>query len=78
MSGKDLLAVLVMIAPGFLLISLIAISLVPPANFVEARPASGVERNNANKNAHSQTATQKRMRDPWEKPVYAKTSSAKR
>ena len=74
MSGKDLLAVLVMIAPSFLLIALIAISTVPPANFVEARPASGQEGNHARKTEHAQAATQKRMHDPWKKPDYAKTA----
>jgi len=75
MSGKDLLAVLVMIAPSFLLIALIAISTVPSANFVEARPASGQEGNNhARKTEHAQAATQKRMHDPWKKPDYAKTA----
>jgi len=74
MSGKDLLAVLVMIAPCFLLIALIAISMLPPANFVEARPAPGQEGSNARKDEHAQAATQKRMHDPWKKPDYARTA----
>jgi hypothetical protein len=59
MSGKDLLAVLAMTVPSFLLIALIAISLVPPANFAETRPGSGYERNNAQKDARSQSGAKR-------------------
>jgi len=59
MSGKDLLAVLVMIAPGLLLIVLIAISLLPPANFVEEGLGSGYVPNNPRKDAGSQNGAGK-------------------
>lgn len=59
MSGKDVLAVLAMTVPSFLLIALIGITLLPPANIVAVPPGTGFERNNANKDAHAQTATKK-------------------
>src|SRR5258706_14066982 len=89
MNGKDLLALLVMIAPGFLLVTLIALSLVP-ASVLEPFPGSGLVRGEGRRapepgsrsekaqpaveipvRAVSDTATQKRMPNPWEKPARA-------
>ena len=83
MNAKDLLAVLVMIVPGFLLIALIAFSLVP-ASVMQPIPGSGLapdlrrtgpDRPPVLERGHGTgmvmvrsapgTATQKRMRDPW-------------
>jgi len=55
MNGKDLLAVLVMILPSLLLIGLIAISLIPPADIAAAPPGAALERNNADKVSHVQS-----------------------
>ena len=87
MNGKDLLAVLAMVVPGFLLIALIAFTLVPSADVMTALPdaefvhaGAGAEKINegrdASMHARPQIATQKLMRDPWEKPIYAKSSRA--
>ena len=86
MSGKDLLAVLAMVVPGFLLIALIAFMLVPSANVMTALSDAGFvpasagtekvnEKHGASMNAKLRIATQKLMRDPWEKKsVYAMSS----
>ena len=87
MSAKDLLAVLAMIVPSFLLIGVIAFTLAQPADVVTAPSAAvfvhasaGTEKvhegHDASMRAKPQIATQKLMRDPWEKPVYAKSSAA--
>lgn len=72
MSGKDLLAVLAMIVPSLTLIAAIAFALGLSAreNVHDGRDAPML--------AKPHIATQKRMRDPWGKAVYAKTSSAPR
>ena len=73
MSGKDLLA---MIVPSLILTAAIAFALgVSDSEKVSEGPDAGQD---ASMRVKAQTATQKRMRDPWEKPVYAKTSSAPR
>ena len=85
MSGKDWLAVLAMILPSLLLIAIIAFTLGLSADVVTAPPgvrivqaSPGTEKardgHNASMNARPRIATQKLMRDPWEKPVYAKSS----
>ena len=51
MSGKDLLAVLAMISPSFLLIALIAISSLAPPNFVATPQGTIPDRNNVGKKA---------------------------
>jgi len=93
MTGKDLLAVLAMIAPGILLIALIAITLVPPS-VMQPFPGSG----GLSKGSRAQppvapktlvlpeeptgaglpVATQKRLRNPWEPLPYAKSAKASR
>ena len=94
MNGKDLLALLVMIAPGFLLVTLIALSLVP-ASVLEPFPGSGLVRGESRRAAEPQsrtekapamrqvsvrpepaTVTQKRMRNPWDKPSHARNLNA--
>ena len=72
MSDKDLLAVAVMSIPTLILIAAIAFALGASS---KEKADSGSD---VSMHAKSQIATQKRMRDPWEKPVYAKTSSAPR
>ena len=85
MSGKDLLAVLAMILPSFLLIAIIAFTLGLPADRVTAPPGARLVQAGAvtekappgqiaSMYATPQIATQKLMRNPWEKPVYAKSS----
>ena len=59
MSGKDLLAMLVMIVPSFLLIALIAITLLPHADIATAPQGTGFGRDNANKEAHARTGATK-------------------
>ena len=59
MSGKDLLAMLVMIVPSFLLIALIAITLLPPADIATKPQGTGFGRDNANKEAHARTGATK-------------------
>lgn len=87
MSGKDLLAVLAMVVPGFLLIALIAFTLIPSADVRTALPDAGFipasagtekvnEKHGASMNAKPRIATQKLMRDPWEIPAYAMSSRA--
>lgn len=92
MNGKDLLALLVMIAPGFLLVTLIALSLVP-ASVLEPFPGSGLVRADSRRQPDKQSSaakatamrevpvrsepvTQKRLRNPWEKQPYAKNLKA--
>ena len=85
MSGKDLLAALAMILPSFLLIAIIAFTLGLSSDRVTAPPGAGfVQAGAGTEKAHPahaasmyatpQIATQKLMRNPWEKPVYAKSS----
>jgi hypothetical protein len=78
MSGKDLLAVLAMIVPSLTLIAAIAFAVgVSGTEKVREGQNAGHDAGlDAAKRAKAQTATQKLMREPWEKPVYAKTSSA--
>jgi hypothetical protein len=86
LSGKDLLAVLAMIVPGILLAALIAFSLVP-SSVMQPFPGSGVLRGDYRAQPEARRtlalrevwtgsapkmATQKRMRNPWERPAYAK------
>jgi len=88
MRGKHLLQVLAMAVPGLLLIVLMVFSLLPSADVMVAPPdaefvftSASMEKSegqDAPIRARPQIATQKRMRDPWEKPEYAKTSSAPR
>jgi len=83
MTGKDLLAVLAMILPGVLLTALIAMTLVPPS-VMQPFPGSGAkagqpgERKTAVREAPAgampHKATQKRMRNPWDRPAYAKSA----
>ncbi len=73
MNARDLLAVLLMIAPSFTLIAASILTIVPveqsalredpPAQAAQAAAQHGV-------------ATQKRMRDPWAKAVPAEYSKA--
>lgn len=72
MSGKDLLAALAMIVPSLILIAAIALGL-----GLSGRKEAD-ERQDASMRAKPQVATQKRMRAPWERPPYTKTSSAPR
>jgi len=76
MSGKELLALVLMIFPSVFATALVSFTLIqysevaPPPKAARhvaqapQQPASAVR-----------TATQKRMRDAWDKAVYAKTSS---
>ena len=58
MSGRDILAVLAMIAPSFTLIVAIAFALTPTGQLTApAAPSAQAPK--------AQVATQKRMRDPW-------------
>ena len=72
MSGKDLRAVLAMIVPTLILIAAIAFAVGASSE------EKGDKGNGASIRAKPQIATQKRMRDPWERQVYAKTSIAPR
>ena len=91
MTGKDLLAVLAMIVPGILLTALMAFTLVPPS-IMQPFPGSGAKRGDSHMQPGTQKslalrqdsavaepamATQKRMRNPWEKPPYAKSASTR-
>ena len=87
MSGKDLLAVLAIVVPTFLLIVTIAFTRVQPAEVATAPAGAGYghasagtekihEGRNDSKRAVPQIATQKLMRDPWEKAAYAKSKQA--
>ena len=77
MSGKDLLAVLLMIFPGLLVITLVTFALVQYSG-VAAGPKAARDGTQAGERTAKavRMVTQKRLRDPWERPVYAKTSSA--
>ena len=90
MNGKDLLAVLAMIVPGILLAVLIAFSLVP-SSVMQPFPGSGAQRGDFRAPPEARRtlalpefatggvpdmATQKRMRNPWEKLPYAKSAKA--
>ena len=74
MNGKDLLAVLVMIVPTFLLIALIVLTLVPASAVAPTTGAAPVRE--ASANAEPPMATQKRMRDPWKNLPNARTLKA--
>ena len=87
MSAKDLLAVLAMFVPSFLLIAIVAFTLIRSGDVATADPGAGFvhagagtekaqEGHGASMRARPQIATQKLMRDPWEKPIYAKSSRA--
>lgn len=87
MSGKDLLAVLAMIVPGLVLLAIIAATLVLSSDVVTAPSDAGFvhgsagtekvhEGHDAPMHAKPRIATQKLMRNPWEKPDYAKSSRA--
>ena len=78
---------LAIVVPTFLLIVTIAFTLVQPAEVAIAPSGAGYLRASAGKeNAHDgrndskravpQIATQKLMRDPWEKAAYAKSKQA--
>ena len=55
MGDKDLLALLAMIVPSVILIVLVALSLLAPANTVTGPPVAESGRNIASKDAHAQT-----------------------
>jgi len=87
MSGKDLLAVLAMISPTFLLLAaLIALSVVSSHSTVRDRAGEGeAERRNANKApaghevvlpCRPMLATQKLMLNPWERGRAVKDAGA--
>ena len=92
MHSKDLLQALAVAVPGLLLIVLMAFTLLPSADVMVAPPDAEFvftrismqqdkgkdEESDASMRAKPQIATQKLMRDPWEKSAYAKTSSAPR
>lgn len=79
MSGKDLLAVLLMIFPGLIVIALVSFSLVQrPDVATGSKSASHATQPGERSAKVARTVTQKRLRDPWERPVYAKTSNAPR
>ena len=70
MSGRDILAVLAMIAPSFTLIVAIAFALAPTERLMaSAEPAA-----QGPQAAKVQVATQKRMHDPWANTTPAKYS----
>lgn len=87
MSGKELLAVLAMILPSCLLIAIVAFTLGLSADVATAPSGASYvyasagtqkvhEGGDPSMHARSRIATQKLMRDPWEKPAYAMSSRA--
>lgn len=78
MSGKDLLALLLMIFPGFLVMALVTFALVQHSDVAGSKATREVKQAGEGTAKAVRTVTQKRLRDPWEKPDYAKTSSATR
>ena len=72
MSGKDLLAVLGMTIPTLLLVIAMAFTVIQAAGPVEKVDQG----HGAAMRDKPQIATQKQMRDPWRKPIYAKSSMA--
>ena len=71
MSGKDLLAVLAMIVPSLALVAAIAFGV--GLSTAETADKKAPEPSARDK---QQSATQKRMRDPWESRVHTKSASA--
>jgi len=70
MNFRDLLAVLAMIGPAVLLVAAVAFGRVLSPDAPSAPPQT-----QAQKAAQPPyPATQKQMRNPWEKPPYAKTA----
>ena len=73
MSGKDILIVLGMIAPSFIVIAAMAYSLAP----TEQLTARGEQIAQTSKAyVEPRVATQKRMRDPWSREAPEKYSRA--
>jgi len=77
MNGRELLALLLMILPSVLATALVTFTLV---QYTGVAPGLKAERQAIQAAARpasaSRPVTQKRMRDPWQKASYDKTSSA--
>ncbi|MEO8145568.1 MAG: hypothetical protein ABI654_15270 [Betaproteobacteria bacterium] len=77
MSGKELLALVLMICPSFFAMALVTFTLMQQYSDVATGPtAARFVASAGERAAKARTATQKRMRDPWETRGYTKSASA--
>ena len=76
MSGKELLAVLLMISPSVFAVALVTFTLVQYPEVATGTTAARFVATAGERAPKARTVTQKRMGDPWKARVYTKSASA--
>ena len=76
MSGKELLAVLLMVSPSVFAVALVTFTLVQYPEVATGPTAARFVATAGERAPTARTATQKRMRDPWAARGHTKSASA--